>query len=150
MRRLWGRLVSVRLTSDISVSHSLRSRFIISSLVLRLSKKFLKMLLPLVFAQLRKLMKHVSAIVSSYWSMFASQLITLIVLNWNDQLKISPEWNVKTKIPIALIQREGNEKSPNCCTVRTYENILWFLNWKCSRRLHGHWFSSTLALSVRS
>lgn len=31
-------------------------------------------------------------------SMFASQLITLIVLNWNDQLKISPEWNVKINL----------------------------------------------------
>lgn len=102
MSRLWGSLVDVSLTSDTSVSHAMRSH---SLYYLISSSETLEMFLKMFFCS--KLMKYVSAIDS----MFASQLI---VLNWNDQLKISSEWNAKMN---ELLER-GKERASGTISVK--------------------------------
>lgn len=101
MSRLWGSLVDVSLTSDTSVSHAMRSR---SLYYLISSSETLEIFLKMFFCS--KLMKYVSAIDS----MFASQLI---VLNWNDQLKISSEWNAKMNELLEKKRASVEEMEPN-------------------------------------
>lgn len=63
-------------------------------------------------------------------SMFASELITLIVFNWSDELKISPEWNVKINLCRWVNARKEWRTNPRSYEISHRLTTEMIITWK--------------------